>query len=335
MSPMSTSPLLPALLLGAIAQPAPAQEAGADAFAADRWFHWIGDGPSARALEGRAVLLHFFVCEKPKKAAFLPLIQFHHDYRGKGLVILAVTPDSPGRVEELLRDHALPFPVAAGAGAMKRAWGVGGDYAQILLDPDGELFFRADAANGIWNGKLRKGVQGAERLKERACLRLAPAGECSRELRKPVEELAAGDLREALESLERTLESDSTSDGVRAEAEALRAAVEGHVEALLGQIRAAFERREAALAWSALETLAEELDGHPLGTAPAERLEERRRDPAVQLELEASAEYDELVEAFFARGWEKNLARFEKLVADYPETRSAEKMHNYWIQRRW
>ena len=62
---------------------------------------------------------------------------------------------------------------------------------------------------------------------------------------------------------------------------------------------------------------------------------EARRDPAVKLEVEASAQYDKLVDAFFTRGWEKNLSRFQKLVEEFPETRTAEKMQNYWISKRW
>ena len=74
---------------------------------------------------------------------------------------------------------------------------------------------------------------------------------------------------------------------------------------------------------------------HPLGEPARERLAELEKDEAFAEEIEAAEQYERLVDAFFRRGYAKNLARFEKLVEDFPETRAAEKMKNYSIKHAW
>jgi hypothetical protein len=313
-----------------------AQEIGdpAPPISADTWTGWIGDGPSTDALRGRTVLVHFFVTEKPKSAAWLTLLKFHQDYADKGLVILAVTADSSSKVESMLADFPLPFAVGAGSN-MHADWGVGGKYAQFLVAPDGKIFFHAASANGVWNGKLLKALKGAKRLKERAPTRLVPSGEFGRKANGALNLLGQGQLGKALAALERTRDGDTTTAEDRADAERLIEATEKHLERVAKQIEASLDRREVLPATAALEVLAKDLKRHPLGAPFRERLEALAEEPEHLRETEAAEEYDKLVEAFFSRGWEKNLARFEKLVEDYPATRAADKMQIFWIARGW
>ena len=301
---------------------------------ASHWFNWIGDGPTLDSLEGRTVLVHFFVCNEPKKAAWLGALKFHHDHKDKGLVILAVTRDSRGAVEELLEAYPLPFPVAAGSD-MQADWGASGDYGQVILDPKGEVYYRTDASNGTWNGKLLKALKGSDRLGAAACLRLVPEGDFSKGTKKVLEHFGAGKLAKALTALDSMEASSSASEEERAEAGHLRALLEAHLAALMEQIEEMLERREVIPARDALEAIAKELKKRPEGEPARERLAGLSDDEAYEAELEAAEQYEKLVESFWRRGHSKNLSRFEKLVEDHPGTRAAQKMSKFWIPHSW
>jgi hypothetical protein len=304
------------------------------AVSAGHWFNWIGDGPTLESLDGRTVLVHFFVCKEPKKAAWLGLLKFHHDHVDKGLVILAVTRDSRGAVEDLLDDYPLPFPVGA-ASDMQSTWGANGDYGQVVLDTHGEVFYRTDASNGTWNGKLLKALKGSDRLGAKACLRLVPEGDHGKGVRRVLELMGAGKMAKAFAALDAIDASTSASEDDREEAIALRKALEDHVATLMEQIEQMFERREVLPAKDALEALEKELRKHPLGESVRARISSSSDDETYPVELEAAEEYERLVDSFWRRGWKKNLARFEKLVEKYPETRAAQKMKNFWIPHSW
>ena len=68
---------LTALLLVSFSVVASAQDEGERAapIEASTWFGWIGEEPRLEAFEGRAVLLHFFVCKEPKKSHWLGVMR--------------------------------------------------------------------------------------------------------------------------------------------------------------------------------------------------------------------------------------------------------------------
>lgn len=301
---------------------------------ARKWFHWVGDGPKLESLKGRAVMVHFFVTKEPKKAQWLTLLKFYNDHKDKGLLILAVTRDGAGSVEQMLRDFPLPFPVGAGS-EMQSTWVASGNYGQVILDRNGEIFYRTDAANGTWNGKLLKAMRGAERPKEEAYLQFFPVEEYGKGMKRAIGFLAEGKLAKSLALLEGIIAKETTDDEARTEARNLLSEIDDHVELLMEQIEDNLHRREVLLARAALETLAKELKKHVLGEPARERLVQLEEDEEYAEELEAAEQYDRLVELFFRRGWSKNLARFEKLLEDFPDTRAAEKMENYWIRKLW
>lgn len=332
-----------AALLAPAADAAPAQDVDepASPIEAREWIHWIGAPPANESLSGRAVLLHFFPCEKPEKAGFLGLLKFHRDYADKGLVILAVTPDSTGRVEAILKDYDLPFAIGTGT-RMHERWGVKRDgYAQVLIEPGGTVFFRSDSPNGIWNGKLLKGLRGATQLGERAHLALTipPADaeetddDLDRRFGRVLDPLAEGELGKAVRALETARSSTSLSDAERARAVEIERAIEAHVTRILGQIETELARGEVLLARRALEALAKDLKREPLGAPAVARLAELDEDEWHLRELDAAKDYERNLEMFFRLGWEKTVERFKKLVEAHPETRAAEKA-TQWIERR-
>ncbi|HIF42498.1 MAG TPA: redoxin domain-containing protein [Planctomycetes bacterium] len=298
---------------------------------ADKWLNWVGEDPTLKGLEGRAVMLHFFVCEEPKKSNWLGMIRFHREFVDRGLVILAVTPESDSAVKQLLDLYPLPFAIGTGS-AMAGSWGMG-TYGQILIDHQGEEFYRVDASNGVWNGKLRKSVNGSRPVGGAACLQITVSLEPLRGTKRAVQAMAKGELAKALGYLEAIQAKEEGELG--AQAKMLADKTHEHLASVLKQIEESLSAGEAVLAQTALDALAKGLKRHPAGKPFLELAAKLKDDEAHQTELEAAKVYDNLVESFFRMGYGKNEKRFNTMVRDFPGTRNAEKMRNYWLGMLW
>ncbi len=308
----------------------PEGSAAPDAFQAKRWFNWIGDDPSLATFEGRSVLLHHFSAGDPKRAQFLGLLKFWDDYKDKGLVILAVCPDPPAVVEKMLKSYPLPFPVAAGF--EKDPWRIQGKHAQILIERKGSVYYSVAAANGIWNGKLLKGIKGSKRMGDSAYLRYVPPSPVAKCFEKAADKWSAGELSKGLAQLERLKNLEPAEESERA---GLRSGFEKHVARLMQQIQSRLDAGEPAHGLAALEALAKDLKGHELGQAPAALLKQLEEDEGIQKELAANKAYEALVSNFFRIGWNKNEKRFRQFTLDYDGTRAAKKIQEFWLPRAW
>ena len=300
---------------------------------AAEWTNWIGEEPTLASLKGRAVLLHFFVCEKPEKANWLGMIRFHRDFADRGLVILAVTPDSAGAVKQLLHTYPLPFAIGAGSD-MASQWNMG-KYGQVLIDHQGEEFYRVGASNGVWNGKLRKSVNGSRPVGGAAHRQLTITNDVPRGAKRAVEALSEGQLAKALGYLEAILAKGGSDGELIDAAQQLLDQTTTHLKQLQEQIERSLASGEAVRAQAAVDALVKDLKRHPLGKPFVDLASSLKDDEAHQLELEAAEVYDRLVESFFRMGYEKNEKRFKTLVSDFPTTRAAEKMQDYWLGMRW
>ena len=326
---------LTTLLLVALSIVAPAQGEGerAAAIEAGTWFGWVGEEPKLEAFEGRAVLLHFFVCKEPKKSHWLGVMRAQREFGEKGLQILAVTPDSAGAVQTLLEEFPLPFPVGAGSG-MNAEWGMG-EYGQVLIDARGEVFYRAGASNAVWDGKILKVIRNTKRLGARAHLRLTPEEEQPKKLSKAVDLLSEGQLAKAADALEKVITSSSGKEEDRLAATTLKESLKAHVSAVLAMIEFERSRGKVLLAMRALTALAEDLKKLPMGVEAVARLAELCADERHLEEVEAAEKLALIVEGFFRRGWEKNKARWERLVEEHPTTRAAGMIQRFWLPRAW
>jgi hypothetical protein len=312
---------------------ATAQQEGerAEVIYARDWFGWIGEEPRLESFEGRAVLLHFFVCAEPKKSNWLGVMRIQREFGDKGLQVLAVTPDDAGTVEGLLEQFPLPFPVGAGSG-MSSEWGMG-EYGQVLIDAKGVVFYRAGASNAVWDGKIGKVLRNTKRLGVRAHLRLTPKGEQPKKLKKAIDLLGEGQLAKADAALEKV-----TSGGKEEEqtaAAALREELKAHVERVLGGVRRELERGKVLFASAVLEELAKDLKKHPLGEDMRALLAELEADEKHLEEVEAAETLAGIVDAFFRRGWEKNKDRWERLMEEHPTTHAANSTRLFWLPRPW
>lgn len=324
--------MIRACLLLSLAPAVLAQEVGEPArdLSAAHWFNWIGDGPTIEGLRGRTVLVHFFKVEEPEKNGFMTLCKFHEEHADKGLVILAVAPDAMGSVRRLLGEYPLPFAVGAGC-SDKGAWGIEQDRGQVLIDAKGNVYYRAEAANGVWNGKLLKALKGSKRLGDAASLAYLPEGEYSKRWKAALSDLSQGSLAKALAKIERVTESEKSAPADVAEGDDLLDEVEAHLERLHEQIEEELERGEVLRARGALAALAKDLKRHPLGTRAIARLEELDGDEEHLREVEAAEQFEDLVTAFFVRGLEKNRAKFDRLIEDYAGTTGATKARA-WVE---
>ncbi len=305
----------------------------ARSISAGTWFGWIGEEPRLESFEGRAVLLHFFICKEPKKSHWLGMMRFQREFGDKGLQIIAITPDDAGTVGALLKEFPLPFPVGASS-RMNADWGMG-EYGQVLIDSKGVVFYRAGASNAVWDGKIGKVIRNTKRLGARAHLRLTPEGEPPKKLNKAVDLLKQGQLAKADAALEKIATGSGGKEEERTAAGELREELEDHVAHVLGRIRSELERSEVLLARQALEELAEDLKKHPLGTEARTLLAELEADAKHTEEVEAAKTLAGIVDAFFRRGWEKNEERWERLIEKHPTTRAAEVTRVFWLPRPW
>ena len=303
----------------------------AEAIYARDWFHWIGEEPRLEAFEGRALLLHFFVCEEPKKSNWLGMMRAQREFGDKGLQILAITPDDAGTVEALLEEFPLPFPVGAGSG-MNSEWGMG-EYGQVLIDSKGVVFYRAGASNAVWDGKINKVLRNTKRLGARAHLRLTPKGEQPKKLKKAIDFLSEGQLAKADAALEKIASTGKEEE--QAAAAELREELKGHVERVLGGVRRELERGEVLFARAVLEEFAEDLKKHALGEGARALLAELESDEKHAEEVKAAETLAGIVDAFFRRGWEKNEARWERLMEEHPTTHAAKVTRLFWLPRPW
>ncbi|MCP3914296.1 MAG: hypothetical protein GY711_01935 [bacterium] len=314
--------------------PARAQDVGEEPLplAAKTWLNYAGAPPSLAELRGRTVMVHFFrMKDITTKAHFNLMRRFHHDHADKGLVILGMTDAPLARVEEYMAKDNLPFAVGVGT-EMFDTWRVPSDFHQVTLGTDGLIYARGPS-NSMWNGKLLKGLKGADRLGERACLRLVPDGDFGRGSAKTLRGLEQGELAKALKTVEGQLAKDTTTPETRAAAQRIQEAVQQHVEQLMEQLERNLERRDVLLVEAVLDGLTDDLARHALGQAARDRREELGRDEDFQLEVEAAHDFEKLMVAYYKRGYSKNVARAEKLMEKYPDTRAAEKTRNWYQQR--
>lgn len=298
---------------------------------ARKWFGWIGEEPRLESFEGRAILLHFFICKEPKKSNWLGMMRVQREFGDKGLQVLAITPDDSGTVATLLEEFPLPFPVGAGS-RMSSEWGMG-EYGQVLIDAKGVVFYRAGASNAVWDGKINKVLRNTQRLGVRAHMRLTPDGEQPKKLKKAIDLLSEGQLAKADAALGKITSNGKEEE--QAAAAALREELKSHVERVLGGVRRELERGKVLFAREVLEELAGDLKKHDLGEGARALLAELEADEKHLEEVKAAEILAGIVDAFFRRGWEKNEDRWGRLMEEHPTTHAAKVTRLFWLPRPW
>ncbi len=147
--------------------------------------------------------------------------------------------------------------------------------------------------------------------------------------------LGEGQLAKAADTLEKIITSSSGKEEDRLAATKLKESLKAHVSAVLGMVQTERLRGEVLLAMRALNALAEDLKKHALGAEAVALLAELSADEEHVEEVEAAERLAHIVDGFFRRGWEKNKARWERLVEEHPTTRAAGVIQKFWLPRPW
>ncbi|MBL8722934.1 MAG: TlpA family protein disulfide reductase [Planctomycetes bacterium] len=119
----------------------PTVGAQAPAIVASSWLNWQGDAPTLESLQGRVVLLEFWGTWCGPCVRAMPGIQKLHDrYRERGLTVLAISYETPEKMQPFLQANAYTMPV--GSDPEKKtiaAYGISGWPTTILLDKEGKV----------------------------------------------------------------------------------------------------------------------------------------------------------------------------------------------------
>lgn len=94
---------------------------------------------SLSEFRGKAVLIHFWAswCE-PCRQEFPALSRLSREYKGRGLVVLAIAGDSKERVKAFLNENPADFPVLIDQyGSAMRSYKVGVIPVSVLVGKDG------------------------------------------------------------------------------------------------------------------------------------------------------------------------------------------------------
>lgn len=142
---MSLHPSLRLVLLGIVIASVDAQKptvgAPAPAFAASSWLNWEGDAPTVESLKGRVVLLEFWGTWCGPCVRAMPAIQKLHDrYRERGLTVLAISYETPERMQPFLQQNAYTMPVGSDPEKkMIAAYGIAAWPTTIVIDQEGKV----------------------------------------------------------------------------------------------------------------------------------------------------------------------------------------------------
>ena len=142
---MSLRPSLRFVLLGLVAAPVFAQKPKvgepAPAIEASAWLNWEGAAPTLESLKGRVVLLEFWGTWCGPCVRAMPGIQKLHDrYRERGLTVLAISYETPEKMQPFLTQNAYTMPV--GSDPEKKtiaAYAIGGWPSTVVLDKEGKI----------------------------------------------------------------------------------------------------------------------------------------------------------------------------------------------------
>ena len=142
---MSLGSWLPVGMLTVLTAAPPAQQPKvgdpAPAIVANDWLNWEGDAPSLSALQGRVVMIEFWGTWCGPCVRAMPGIQKLHDRFGEqGLTVLAISYESPDKMQPFLKKHAYTMPV--GSDPEKKtigAYGVSGWPMTVVIDKEGKV----------------------------------------------------------------------------------------------------------------------------------------------------------------------------------------------------
>lgn len=116
---------------------------------ADEWYNLPSGVKSLKKshLQGQIVIVEFWAtwCG-PCKASIPHLAQLHKKYQSRGVVLVALSGESPSDVKDFVKKNNMPYVVGSGAASTGSEYGVEGIPQAFLIAPDGKIAWKGHPA---------------------------------------------------------------------------------------------------------------------------------------------------------------------------------------------
>jgi len=227
-------------------------------------------------LRGYVVVVEFWAtwCG-PCKISIPHLNKLHEEYKDRGVVMIGLSDEAPGKVASFMKGTSMDYLVAAGSKSRTK-YNVNGIPHAFIVDPDGVIRWSGHPMAGL-DEELEKAVETYKPVR-----RLGGGPEWTNKLLSRIEEaLAKRDIDAARADLAGI---DTSSLG---EAD-LKARYDRAMKTITEYAREDFQRAEAHIAAeryekgiTILKVLAKEFADQPIGREASERLTVLENDPRV------------------------------------------------------
>ncbi|MFH1419896.1 MAG: redoxin domain-containing protein [Planctomycetota bacterium] len=114
------------------------------------WFNLPGDMEdiSQKDLKGQIIVLDFWAtwCG-PCERSIPHLVEMQKKYKSKGVILLALSPESASKVEKYVKKQRIPYVVGGGAERTRSIYGVSAYPTTYLIAPDGKVVWKGGPVN--------------------------------------------------------------------------------------------------------------------------------------------------------------------------------------------
>jgi peroxiredoxin len=224
---------------------------------------------SLSELQGSAVLLEFWATWCGPCVAQIPhMVETHHKYADRGLVILAMSSEPIEKVEPFAQQKGMVYGIGIDAGgAASKTYGVTGIPSAFLIDKDGKVAWAGHPAR-LTEADIEKVLVGASPL----------AGKLTGQL-EPVQMLIdKGQPGRALAALAVLLQSDKLTAEAKEQAAKASSRLDKEAKAKLARIQEMVKGATPFAAVLALQEIAARFEGSDHGTAAKAALERLSQD---------------------------------------------------------
>jgi hypothetical protein len=244
------------------------------------------------------------------------------EFGEKGLVVLALSDETPEKVAEYVDQMGITVRVASGfsnVGAFK----IPGYPSATIIGPDGKIAWFGDPRS-LSAGTVKEALAGAK-PRSSSFLAVVPSKAPSGKLAPIAKSMEQGKIGKAHASLRDIAGSDKSTAEEREDAKAFAAEIEAHVKLLNEQAEAYVASRNVVDALTVLEAVSKEFAGAELGTTAKARVDQIRKDPALSKELQAAESLEKLRSSVAKLASSKARDKYREFAEKHSGTRASDR----------